>query len=285
MKDMLSVLITILLIISPYVVYKFTRDEKEYSKKQTQISSYYVLSYILVFFIVTPYMLQYFPQSYGLTSQIWVSILVLILDWVSLYEDKSRFSEANVCLFGNCRKNAMYTGVLAHLGDVIALVMMLYGLFNKEKSHKLIFSGIALFYTLYGTYFIYDFTKSRSESDLRGKSEEEKCKKNRIMNDKYRGILNMVITIFGVVAGWQSVMDAGNPTASLKKNNIFVSWMYELIKFFKGMMNSQGSTVVNLLRSLFIIFIAILPSLPNHINTSYQYAADPSELKLPKCFD
>ena len=278
----LTISIIILVLIVTTIIFKLNRKENDYSKKQQKLSSYYVLSHIIIFFIITPFTLQYFPGLFSVSSQIWISVILLILDWVSLYEDKSRFSEAQICLLGNCRKNALYTGVLANLGDSLALFVLLYSVLGNKTSHKVVVSIFGLAYSLYGSYFIYNFTKDSSESDLRKVSEKDKCSKNRIMKDTYRGNINLVITILGVIAGWQSIMST---SPRLKYNNIFTSWLYELMKIFKGNSNLQGSSYTNLLRSTILIVIAIIPSLPNHINTAFQYTADPTLLKLPKCFD
>ena len=240
--------------------------------------------------------MQFFPDSYGTTSQICLAFTVLLLDWVSLYEDKSRFSEEKICMFGNCRTNALITGIIAHLGDVIGLALLIYGVFSSNQngfnSKKIFLLVATLLYSINGVFQINQLTKNKSDSDLRGLSEDDKCKRNRIMKDKYRGVLNLGITFLGIFIGWQTIMETGNKFTSFSSsgpNYIYDSWYKEIMRFMKNMKGetniNQSRSFVNIAKTMFVILTAIVPTYANKINTSYQYSADSNELKLPNCFD
>ena len=291
----ISLAVTLLLLIIPNFIFKHIFISKSKAEERTSHAEYYVYYYIALFFILCPSIMQFFPESYGTTSQICLALTVLLLDWISLYEDKSRFSEEKICMFGNCRTNALITGVIAHLGDIIGLALLIYGVFSSKETminSKLLLIVVTLFYTIYGIFQIYKLTNDKSESDLRGLSDEEKCKRNRIMKDQYRGILNLVITFLGIFIGWQTIMETGNkfPNYSMNRHNyIYNSWFKEIGKFLKNMTGetniNQSRSAINIAKTIFVILSAVVPTYANKVNTAYQYSADSGELKLPKCFD
>lgn len=273
-----------------------TDDVARLIKDKTVRSYTYVTVNIIVFFIVCPFFMQHFPKSYGLTAQIWANLSILMLDWVSLYEDKSRFSEAEECLFGNCRKNALYTGIIAHLGDAIGVLMLLWLAFSSFPNFKVMGGGLGIAYIIWGCWQVFQLTKDGSDSDLRNLSEEDKCKRNRIMKDKFRGALNLLITFLGVVVAWQVIMELGNPSKLKSDNSIFSSFLTEAFYGIKGLnpmtsvntingIDSRKVSYAKLANAIFTLIIAILPTYANQVNTGFQYAADTELLKLPKCFD
>jgi hypothetical protein len=294
----ISLVVTLICLIIPNFLFKHIFISKSKADDRKSHADYYVYYYIALFFILCPSVMQFFPASYGITSQICLAFTVLLLDWVSLYEDKSRFSEEKLCMFGNCRTNALITGIIAHLSDVIGLAFLLYGVFSSKQNSvnngKILLILAILIYTVYGCYQIYKLTKEKSESDLRGLSKEDKCKRNRIMKDQYRGVLNLVITFLGIFIGWQSIMEIGNKFSNNSMNiptfnYIHNSWLKEISKFLKNMKGdsniNRSKSMVNIAKTLFVILTTVVPTYANKVNTAYQYSADPSELKLPKCFD
>ena len=294
--DFVSLIVTIILLIIPNFIFKHIFIPKSNTEERTSHAEYYVYFYIVLFFILCPSIMQFFPDSYGTTSQICLAFTVLLLDWVSLYEDKSRFSEEKICMFGNCRTNALITGIIAHLGDVIGLALLIYGVFSSNQngfnSKKIFLLVATLLYSINGVFQINQLTKNKSDSDLRGLSEDDKCKRNRIMKDKYRGVLNLGITFLGIFIGWQTIMETGNKFTSFSSsgpNYIYDSWYKEIMRFMinmKGETNiNQSRSFVNIAKTMFVILTAIVPTYANKINTSYQYSADSNELKLPNCFD
>ena len=287
-----SFIISILLIIFPnYILKYFIKDDPK------KFYNYYVGLNIFAFFIINPWVMQMFPDSYTLTSQICFSVLVLVLDWLSLYEDKTRFSEENYCIFGNCRNNAMITGIIAHLADTIGLALSIYMILNEsnniiKNNGKIILLLSTLLWSIFGIIVIVKFTMKGSESDLRGLSDDEKCKRNRIMIDLHRGVLNLVITFFGVFIGWQGVMELGNPKSVGEYSHISIAWIEEIWKFLKYIIGNNNlnsvkntSALVRMAKGMFVILVAIIPTYTNHVNTSFQYYAPVEDLKLPKCFD
>ena len=286
-----SFIISLLLIIVPNILNQSRKLNGKNKEEIMRDSNYYVLYYILSFLIICPWIMQHFPESYSTTAQICIGLLVLILDWPSLYQDKTRFSEKAYCLFGNCRLNSLYTGILAHLGDTLGVAMSILAAINMStdvniQTNGKLFLGIGtIMWALLGCYFVYELTKKGSESDLRNLKEEEKCKRNKIMKDEYRGILNLVITFFGVFMGWQSIMEIGNGTKKISKNNILISWITEIYKFLFNSKNVSTQFIIHILKSIFVIVLAIVPTYTNHINTSFQYSAPASDLGLPSCFD
>ena len=65
-------------------------------------------------------------------------------------------------------------------------------------------------------------------------------------------------------------------------NGLFTCWISELIKFLKKF---KGNNILNISKFIVTMLSLIVPTYTNHINTSYQYAADNTQLNLPKCFD
>lgn len=294
-KFYLSVLIAIVILIIPHFLFSdvMSNDITQITDKSVRAYTY-VTSNILVFFIVCPFFMQYFPQSYNLNSQIWANLAVLVLDWGSLHQDKSRFSEAEECLFGNCRKNALWTGIIAHLGDAIGVLMLITLNIQTNMRPLVILAGIA--YIIGGSFGVYFLTKDGSDSDLRNLNEEDKCKRNRIMKDKFRGVLNLVITFLGVMVAWQVLMEIGNPGKTPHDNMIFTSFLKEAYHGFKGLnpmelrKNGNGYpsrkvSYAKLANAILTLVLAIVPTYANQINTGFQYAADSKLLQIPDCFD
>tara|TARA_B100001094_G_scaffold311094_1_gene346407 strand:- start:947 stop:1852 length:906 start_codon:yes stop_codon:yes gene_type:complete len=295
-----SFLIALLMIIVPNILFKnrmVKKDMSEGKKKEVmKNANYYVMFSIAAFFIICPWIMQVFPESYTITAQICLGILVLVMDWPSLYQDKTRFSEEKACLFGNCRKNALITGIAAHLADVLGVALGIWTVLNKKNNvktqGKLVLILTSIVYSGLGVYFIHYLTKKGSESDLRNLSEEEKCKRNRIMKDEYRGVLNLVITFFGVFIGWQAVMEIGNgSTPGVSSNHILFSWINEIMKFGgktisgNATLDQQSGAMMRIFKAMFVIAMGIVPTYANNINTTFQYSAPASDLKLPDCFD
>ena len=165
---MLNLLLILILLSAPLLFFKHTvhKDASdEEINQQMKKSNRFVLLYILAFAMIAPYIMQYFPSSYSITSQIWVGIFVLLLDWSSLYQDKSRFSESKDCLFGNCRENAFITGVIAHIGDVLGVFLGIWAVVsqmnNFGKDKKAVFVLSTILYTVLGVYAIRSLTKKR----------------------------------------------------------------------------------------------------------------------------
>jgi hypothetical protein len=239
---------------------------------------------VLGYAFLIPYILRMSPDWSSYSMQLFITILIVILDWFSFHEDKSRFSEEELCLLGNCRNNARLTGHLAHIGDALTLGLIIVP-FIKDISSKIFVSIGIVIYTLVGMKIIEDYTKDGSVSDLRGLSEAEKCKNSRIMGDSWRGGLNDIITVLGILLAWQAFFtcNSGACNSSLFPfNQVPALW-----KDIHTPNESQILFFVTVLKVLVIdIGLTLIPTYTNYINTHSQHGSLPSEeYGLPSCFD
>lgn len=244
--------------------------------------SQHVLMLMACSIVTVPYVLLTSPEWYGFPMQLTVNLLVLMLDWFSFHEDKTRFSEEPLCLVGSCRRNAMITGHLAHWGDVAGVVLLL--LSKAETSYRPAILVGGLVYGLVGSGFINRVTGDGSESDLRELSDEKKCEKARIMSDGWRGGLNDLITVLGVVTLWQGLFVCGDgrctgSRAPLKVARGLFTDPFDDASTVRRKMMAVGVLLLNVSTSL-------LPSYSNYVNTSGQHGQLFAETYgLPPCFD
>lgn len=239
---------------------------------------------ILGYALVIPYILRLSPDLYSQSMQVFVTFIIVVLDWFSFHEDKSRFSEKELCVFGNCRFNARVTGHLAHIVDTISMGLIIIPLVDDENTRYAICLGLFI-YMLVGIKVIEDYTKDGSVSDLRGKSEDEKCRQARIMRDQWRGGLNDIITALGILLAWQSFFtctDGKCDTKYFPANQVG--------SIFTDLSNEHASKKLFMLTVMRVVIIdfgmAIVPTYINYINTSYQHGRISSEeYGIPSCFD
>ncbi len=259
-----------------------------------QLASYYLgfnktdstrhtIFMMILWAYVVPFILRASKDCYGLSAQIMVAVLVTILDWFSFHEDMTRFSEEELCLFGNCRYNAQITGLLAHVADVITLILLVPETVDTHME-KMVIIGFLVVYGVIGSLFIDDMTVAGSVSDLRGKTEKEKCDQARIMRNGWRGALNDLITVLGIIATWQSIFSCKN-----ERCDSYIFPFSILSGVFDGYDGQQQGLLylINIFKLLFIdIAMTIIPNYTNYINTSHQHGLiDAETYKLPKCFD
>ena len=127
-------------------------------------------------------------------------------------------------------------------------------------------------------------TKDGSVSDLRSKTEKEKCSQSRIMTNQWRGALNDIITVLGIMLAWQTFFtcDKGRCESRYFPGN-------QVMGLFDGMKGSTSKTiwVLMLLKVLFIEFgMVLIPTYANYINTSYQHGRmKAKDYGLPDCYD
>ena len=127
----------------------------------------YVISSIAVYGYIMPFLLRTDQCWTSFPMKLFVSIIILVLDWFSFHEDASRFSEEKVCIFGNCRFNARVTGHLAHWADVATIGVLMWP--YVQTSHRnvmLLLGGLGIYGTI-GSKVIEEYTKDDSESDIR----------------------------------------------------------------------------------------------------------------------
>ena len=158
--------------------------------------------------VAAPLVLATSREWHGVPMQLAVAGAIAALDWFSFHEDKTRFSERPLCLLGNCRVNAMLTGALAHLGDVAGFLLLLWPATagRARRADRLALAAAAAAYAVAGARVIHRATRAGSASDLRGRGGGA-CREARIMRDAWRGGLNDLITVLGVVAVWQPLAD------------------------------------------------------------------------------
>jgi len=239
---------------------------------------------ILGYAYVLPFVLRLSPEIYSYPVQIFITILIVLLDWFSLHEDKSRFSEEEICIFGNCRYNAKVTGILAHIADTASVALLVYPLLDSKKSKIYAILGF-LVYTICGSKIVNDMTKDGSISDLRDKSDNEACRQSRIMRDSWRGGLNDMVTVLGIMVAWQSFLNCNNGNCNAS------SFPFNQPKgLLKSMYDNDSKDKSWMLLAfkvlLFDVGLTVVPTYMNYINTSFQHGMLPSSLlKIPDCFD
>jgi hypothetical protein len=239
---------------------------------------------ILGYAFIIPYILRMSPDWTSYSMQLFITILIVILDWFSFHEDKSRFSEEELCLFGNCRNNARITGHLAHVSDAVSLGLIIIPFISDPKLKALVTVGLVA-YTIVGMRVIEDYTKDGSVSDLRDMSEEEKCKRSRIMGDSWRGALNDLITVLGILLAWQAFFSCNSGACN---SNSFP--FNQVPKMWDGINVSTESKLLFFVSVLKVIVLdvgmTIIPTYTNYINTYSQHGSLSSEeYGLPDCFD
>lgn len=233
-------------------------------------------------FVMVPYVFLTSPAWYSLPIQIAANTLVLLLDWFSFHEDKTRFSEADLCLTGPCRRNARITGHLAHWGDVVGVLLLL--LLNTDRSNWPILVAAFATYGVVGSRFVEHMTRDGSVSDLRGMTESEKCAQARLMRDGWRGGLNDLITVLGVVVLWQTLFTCGDGRCEglLAPLKVLRSTATDA---FDGA-DTKGRKALSSMRLAFTALTTVVPTYSNYVNTAAQHGQLPAALYgLPACFD
>ena len=276
MGDLFSYTLIAILVLFQIYSY-FSGNSKRFPRLHTS-------GLILGYALIIPYILRMSPDWTSYSMQLFITILIVILDWFSFHEDKSRFSEEELCLFGNCRNNARVTGHLAHVADALSLGLLIVPFIADANSKMLVTVGLVA-YTLVGMKVIEDYTKDGSVSDLRGLSEDEKCKQSRIMGDSWRGALNDIITVLGILLAWQAFFNCNSGACNSG------SFPFNQVPNMWGGINVPTETkllfFVNVLKVLVLdVGLTIIPIYTNYINTHSQHDSLPSEeYGLPACFD
>lgn len=277
-KDYTTLVGVLVGVLAMFQVYSYVSGN---SKRNPQV---HTGGLILGYALVVPYILRTSPDWYSQPIQVFVTFLIVILDWFSFHEDKSRFSEEELCIFGNCRFNARVTGHLAHIVDTIAMGLMIIPFVEDQNTRYAICLGLFI-YMVVGMKVIEDYTKDGSVSDLRGKTEDEKCRQARIMRDPWRGGLNDIITALGILLAWQSFFSCSDGKCD---SNIFPA--NQVGNIFTDMSKEHASKKMFMLTIARVVIIdfgmAIVPTYVNYINTSYQHGRISSEeYNIPSCFD
>lgn len=241
---------------------------------------------IASYFLAIPFVLRNSPIWSSPEIQLLLTLIITALDWFSLHQDITRFSESEKCMFGNCRQNSQYTGIIAHVGDAISVVFASLPLLGSLSSEtKVFFYAIVLIYVFLGIFVIRNMTKDGSVSDLRyfdkmkgkyvdAKSDDQKCGQARIMRASWRGGLNDLITVLGILVAWQSFFDCGKTRCHAK---------YFPFNQFKNLV--EGSGWLKIIRTIFMFLLVVIPTVANFVNTSAQHGIKASDYDLPVCLD
>lgn len=243
----------------------------------------HTLGLIGCYALLIPFVLKQSSTWISMEMQIVFTVLVVALDWLSFHQDMTRFSEENLCIFGNCRWNARVTGHLAHIGDAVSVAMLLVPLIKDSKLKFATIAGLVV-YLVSGMIVIETMTKDGSRSDLRDKTDEEKCLEARIMRGSWRGGLNDLITVLGITLAWQTILNCD--TASCDTAIFPLNQLKNLFKVPQNS-NSKMQTVWTTLRTGVMSFLlAAAPTYTNYVNTSSQHGLLKSSVyKIPSCFD
>lgn len=240
----------------------------------------HVKSLIVAYTVLIPFLLKQSSVWTSFEMQLVVTLAIVCLDWLSFHQDMTRFSEKPLCLFGNCRENSRITGHLAHVADAASVLLLLY---PSMKGNRITLLVGFLVYSMLGSYNIEMMTKPGSKSDLREKTEHDACRQARIMRSSWRGGLNDLITVLGIVSAWQGVVSCSDAACD--------SWFYpwnQLTTFLQSNSSStKFKTAVSLTKSSFLPFLMMVgPTVTNYINTSAQHGLLTAEVYgLPDCFD
>lgn len=240
----------------------------------------HTLGVLALYAVLFPYVFRTSEHWYGVPMQLMVAVMVTALDWFSFHEDMTRFSEANLCIFGNCRENARITGHLAHWADVAGLALILWPMLDSKDARVAALSGFAA-YGVMGSAAIERSTRPGGESDLRGKTDAEKCRRARIMSSVWRGGLNDLITALGVMAAWQAIFTCKQGRCTARHFPLSL-----LSGHVRDQFSGSPLLAVTLGRLALSILMVVGPQYANFVNTSYQHGrlrAD--EYGLPACFD
>lgn len=271
MQEIIAVIV--LIIISLHSGSLLTRQSRRNPMKHT-------LGIIVLYTMAFPFIFRTSEHWYGAPMQLMVAVMVTALDWLSFHEDPTRFSEADKCIFGNCRENARITGHIAHWADVAGIALILWPLLEYNMVRSIAMVSIAIYGTI-GSAAIERTTRPGGDSDLEGKSEDEKCRRARIMSSVWRGGLNDFITALGVMAAWQSIFvcKQGRCTAQHFPLSLLSGHVRDLF-------TNSPLAAVAIGRLVLSILTVVGPQYANFVNTSAQHGLlRAKDYDLPSCFD
>ena len=220
-----------------------------------------------------PFILRTDPCWYGFPMQLMVMVMITALDWFSFHEDVTRFSEAEICaVAANCRENGRVTGHLAHWMDVLALGMIAWPNITEKNWKYAMIASLSVYGTV-GSLAIERYQRPGGYSDLRGMEDDEKCKHARVMSSVWRGGINDMITVLGIMAVWQGIYAVPVMPACNKRG-----------KVFRRICSLLSSMPVY--RIVLELLMMVGPQYANYLNTSYQHGRiKAADYNLPDCFD
>jgi len=251
-----------------------------------------VLAYVGIFTVVTPYIMQVQSGTFHPLMIIFVAGTLIVLDFLSIYEDKSRFADnaQPICLLdkivGHCRNNALWTGLASHLIDTLVLWAAVNTILPKDPVARNSWKVACVAIAVLGSWYVHNLTKAGGPSDLRNMDDNEKCAKNRIMKDNERGMLNLLITFIAIVAGWQSIMADTFAVNGPRDYGVFTAWVQYFVDFCRVITQGDAGIPSKVLSVVKAVAPAMVGVFADYINTSFQFDSESSAaLGLPACFD
>ena len=105
--------------------------------------------------------------------------------------------------------------------------------------------------------------------------EGNRCSKVRIMSNVWRGALNQIIIVLGIMAAWQELIKFDKTSTNI---SFPITGAYQSLRPKKF----SSPSLVSL--SLIKVAIALFPTYANYLNTRFQL--DTSSYNLPReCFE
>jgi len=211
--------------------------------------SEYSLSMLGVYFAFIPFLFRSDPAWTSFPMMLVFNLFALVLNWFSFHEDITRYSEKEVCIFGNCRFNSRVTGHITHWMDVITIGIFLKG-YSMTRFPKTVLIVTLITYGCLGSIGIEEMTKDGSESDLRN---GHKC--TNIMPPTWRGGINDVLNIVTLATVWQNLLVCNGKTC-----NGMVSPLYQVVYTVWKPKTSRGKlsgffTILASIASIYILYV------------------------------
>lgn len=190
--------------------------------------------------------------------QLIFAIIIAFLNFLSVYEDKTRFSEGDCGMLGvdmTCRNFAKTASHIGLIFDAIGILIIIFAIFSKYKLRLSVFGFsfvICAIIVAMGTYFAWisidNLMNDGSPSDLRGLTDEEARTKMRIAPDSVRGGLNAGITVLSIFAGMQGIVShdkyfgimPGKSLSLLGSAQIGFEYVVTIVPILLSIMNTRG---------------------------------------------
>lgn len=197
-------------------------------------------------------------------NQLLLALIIAFLNFLSLYEDKSRFSEADCGMLGvnmTCRQYANFSSKVGLGFDVLGILILLFAIFRSNGASisktivglvlPIIILGVGTFFSMVS---IDNLMKDGSSSDLRGLDDQEKPAQMRIAADSVRGGLNAGITVLSIFAAMQGIV-------THDKFFLERDWITQ----------RNALTALGILRFVFEALVTVIPIILSTLNTKGQH--------------
>ena len=212
-----------------------------------------------VYFAIIPFLLRTHDGWTSFPMKLLMCVLIVVLDWFSFHEDISRYSEEEICIFGNCRFNARITGHLAHWADVFAIGWLLKDE-TSDMFEQAMLGIVLVIYGVLGSLGIEHYTRDGSDSDLR-KGDHMPT----IMPPIWRGALNDFLNVVLIITAWQSILMCRGGECRTEK----YSSLFPLNQVWYNVYRPKGAW--NKTKGFVNVVFAVAPLAVSYINTTAQH--------------